>query len=61
MERLKSRKFWVTTLSAVAVVLIVAVFDVTEEEAEKAVAGLVALASSYNIGQGYADGQKGKA
>ena len=60
-EKLKSRKFWLTTLSAIAIVLIVAVFDVPEEQAEKIVAGIVGTVGPYLIGQGYADGQTGAA
>ncbi len=60
MDRLKSRKFWGTTIASLLVVLISAVFDIPNEEAEQAVDGIVKLWASYNVAQGFADGQAPK-
>jgi len=57
LEKLKSRKFLVTLFTQILVVIVVALFDLPEEQATTIVAGVVGSASAYVLGQGYADGQ----
>lgn len=59
-EKLKSRKFWMGVVTQILVVIVVAVFDLPEEQVMTIVAGLVGTASAYMLGQGYADGQSEK-
>lgn len=58
-ERLRSRKLWISVLSSCLVVVVVAVFDISEQQAETIVTGVVSTAAAYLIGQGIADHGKG--
>ena len=53
--RLRSRKLWVSVLTSCLVVLVVAVFDIPEEQAKTLVTGLVTTTAAYVLGQGVAD------
>jgi len=53
--RLRSRKLWISVLTSCLVVLVVAVFDIPEEQATTIVTGLVTTAAAYLLGQGIAD------
>lgn len=54
-ERLKSRKFWITLLGSVLVVIVSAVLDIPPEQAETAIQGIVGVVAPYLLAQGYAD------
>ncbi len=58
-DRLRSRKLWISVITSCLVVLVVAVFDISEEQANTIVTGLVSTAGAYVIGQGVADHGKG--
>ena len=58
-DRLRSRKLWISGITSCLVVLVVAVFDISEEQANTIVTGLVSTAGAYVIGQGVADHGKG--
>tara|TARA_Y100001951_G_scaffold92488_1_gene87290 strand:- start:442 stop:639 length:198 start_codon:yes stop_codon:yes gene_type:complete len=57
--RLRSRKLWISVATSCLVVLVVAVFDISEEQANTIVTGVVGTAAAYLIGQGVADHGKG--
>jgi hypothetical protein len=54
-ERLKSRKLWISVITGCIVILVVAVFDIPEEQAKTIVTGLVTTAAAFVLGQGIAD------
>jgi len=54
-ERLKSRKFWITLLGSVLVVIVSAVLDIPADQAETAIQGIVGVIAPYLLAQGYAD------
>lgn len=54
-QRLKSRKLWISVITGCIVILVVAVFDIPEEQANTIVSGLVGTAAAYLLGQGIAD------
>jgi hypothetical protein len=59
-DRLRSRKLWISVATSCLVVLVVAVFDIPEEQATTIVSGIVGTAAAYLLGQGIADhGKKG--
>jgi hypothetical protein len=59
-DRLKSRKLWLTLFTQILVVIIVGVMELPEEQATNIAQWIVATASAYLVGQGYADGQAAK-
>jgi hypothetical protein len=54
-QRLKSRKLWISVITGCIVILVVAVFDIPEEQANTIVSGLVGTMAAYLLGQGIAD------
>ncbi len=58
IEKLKSRKLWVTVATQALIVLIVGLSDLPQEQVEAIVMGLVGTSGSFVIGQGIADAKK---
>tara|TARA_R110002020_G_scaffold66647_3_gene175217 strand:+ start:686 stop:883 length:198 start_codon:yes stop_codon:yes gene_type:complete len=58
-DRLRSRKLWISVVTSCLVVMVVAVFDISEEQANTIVTGVVSTTAAYLIGQGVADHGKG--
>lgn len=55
---MKSKKLW-ATMTGIASVVLVNFFGLDEETARTVIAALAAIAGSFNIGQGIADGLSG--
>lgn len=58
LDKLKSRKLWITVATQALIVLIVGLSDLPQEQVETIVMGLVGSAGSFVIGQGIADSKK---
>lgn len=54
-DRLKSRKLWISIITSMLVVLVVAVFELPEEQAKTIVSGLVGTAAAYSLAQGISE------
>lgn len=55
LERLKSRKLWVTIFTQILIVLVVGVFEIPEERATEIIQWVVSVAATYILGQSYID------